>query len=402
MPPEQGSGESARRKKRIALFTGNYNHIADGVSLTLNRLVRFLERQGHDVRVFAPTVADPAIEHAGTLIPVPSVPLPGRPEYRISLGMPRRVKEYVRDFQPDLVHIATPDLLGWSALRLAERYQYPVVTTYHTHFSSYLKYYRAERLEPLLWRMLRRFYRRCHHIYVPTQSMADVLAAQGITDGLMLWPRGVDRALFHENRRSNEWRKELGFAEDDVVLTFVSRLVLEKGLSVFAEVVEKASALRPNVRSLVVGEGPARAELESRLPGAVFTGHLSGPDLARAYASSDVFVFPSDTETFGNVVLEAMACALPSVCADATGSKSLVEDGVSGFLATAGDSTDFVEKVISLVDDDELRRTMGARALSRAGMFYWDAVLERIERYYDLALNDSPALTASGGTPPRF
>ncbi|MDX1532383.1 MAG: glycosyltransferase family 1 protein, partial [Rhodothermales bacterium] len=303
-------GDSTALPLRVALFTGNYNHIADGVSLTLNRLVAFLLRQGVEVLVFGPTVADPPVEHAGDLVPIPSLPAPGRPEYRISVRFPQAAQDRLKRFDPHLVHIATPDYLGYRALRWAQQRDLPVVTSYHTHFASYLKYYGISALEGVLWEYLRWFYRQCEQVYVPSHAMAAVLRSHEITHGIRLWERGVETDRFHPGHRDPAWRCALGVEPDDVLVAFVGRLVWEKGLAVYADVIEALRADGLPARSVVVGDGPARPDLEARLTGTVFTGHLSGADLARAYASSDVFLFPSDTETFGNVTLEAMSSGL--------------------------------------------------------------------------------------------
>jgi len=373
---------------RVALFSGAYNHIADGVSLTLNRLVDYLERHGVAVRVFAPTVDDPQIdEHAGTMVPVPSLPAPGRTEYRISLGVTSSVRNALEAFDPTIVHIATPDLLGRHALKIATDAGVPVVASYHTHFSSYLKYYRLGWLEPLVWGYLRRFYTQCQDIYVPSSAMADILRAHGITEGLKLWRRGVDTERFSPRHRSLEWRRAHGIGDDEVVVAFVSRLVWEKGLDVYADVIEQLEKEGVPHRSLVVGDGPARDDLETRLPNTIFPGFLEGEALARAYASSDVFVFPSDTETFGNVTLEAMASGLPTVCARAAGSRDLVVDGETGVLCPPGDVEAFVNATRGLVRNTSCREALGAAAHERAQDFTWDAVLARMHRYYEDVLD---------------
>ena len=378
---------------RVALFTGAYNHIADGVSLTLNRLVAYLERIGAEVLVFAPSVADPPVEHAGTLIPIPSYPIPGRKEYRVSLGLSRLARRRIELFEPTLFHIATPDLLGNQALRLARRRGIPAVASYHTHFSSYLKYYGFEEFEGFLWKYLRRFYRQCEHVYVPSHSMAAVLQAHEIRTNLRLWERGVDTARFSPGQRSALWRRSLGVEDDTVLITFVGRLVWEKGLDLFAETI--ARLVREGVphRAMLVGEGPARPLLAERLADAIFTGHLEGEDLPRAYASSDVFFFPSETETFGNVTLEAMASGVPPVCADATGSNALIRHGETGFLVRPGDDRSFAEHLTRLVFDAGLRRKMGAASVNRARRYDWDAVLARLAHYYNEILNPSSATT---------
>lgn len=371
------------RGMRIALFTGAYNHIADGVSLTLNRLVRYLEQKGAAVHVYAPTVAIPAIEHAGTLVSVPSISAPGRPEYRISIGLGRKARSDLTDFNPTLFHIATPDLPGLQALRIATKSRTPVVATYHTHFASYLAYYHLGGLTQGVWRYLEWFYRQCAEVYVPTSSMIEVLRHHGIAGNLKLWARGVDSSLFNPCKRSTVWRHERGIADDDVVVAFVSRLVVEKGLDIVSSVLRGLDAKSLRHRALFVGEGPERQRLEQAHPTAIFTGHLSGEDLAAAYACADVFLFPSETETFGNVTLEAMSSGLPVVVANATGSSSLVQDGVTGYLAKPRDRTSFLEKTEHLVTGPAVRSTMGHAAREAAEQFEWGRILETMADNYE-------------------
>src|SRR5262245_33791057 len=204
-------------KLRVALFTGNYNYIKDGVSLTLNRLVDYLQRQGIAVLVVAPTGPQPAFEPVGELLSVPSFPIPSRPEYRLSLGLPAKVRRRLREFRPTLFHIAVPDFLGYRALRLAERWQVPVVASYHTRYDTYLKYYGLSALEGLGKKYLRHCSGKCRQLYPPSESMAAILREEGIAQNMQVWSRGVDTDLFNPGRRSLAWRRSLGIADDDVV-----------------------------------------------------------------------------------------------------------------------------------------------------------------------------------------
>lgn len=371
------------RPLRIALFTGNYVHIEDGVSRTLGRLVGYLVEQGHKVLVLGPTVADPPVRQPGRFLPVPSVPFPGRSEYQFSTRFPAHIRRQVETFAPDVVHLATPDILGHRALRWARRRGLPVVATYHTHFVSYLDYYGLGMGRPLFHAIARHFYNRCTEVYVPTPAMEADLRLQGVTAPIRLWPRGIELDRFSPAHRSEAWRNEHGFSPDEVVVSFVSRLVKEKGLDVFSDVIRTLQAEGLPVRALVVGDGPEREALGALLPGAVFTGHLGGADLASAYASSDVFLFPSETETFGNVTLEAMASGLPTVCADAAGSRSLVDDGTTGLLCPPRDSGAFTDAVRRLALDADLRHTLGAAGREAARGYNWPAVLGRMVSYYD-------------------
>lgn len=379
--------------QRIALFTGAYNHIADGVSLTLNRLVEYLKRHGAEVMIFAPTVDNPPVDHVGTLVPVPSFLFPGRHDYPVSVGLTPNVRKHLKAFDPTLVHIATPDFLGRSAITWAGRRNIRVVGSYHTHFSSYFKYYSLSFLEKPVWWYLRWFYSRCEHTYVPSESMIDVLRSHGITKGLRLWERGVEVDLFTPKKRSLAWRCALGVQDDEVIISYVGRIVWEKGLRVFADVIESLKARGIPHRAMMVGDGPAQDELMQRLPDTIFTGYLEGDDLARAYASSDVFLFPSDTETFGNVTLEAMASGLPAVCADATGSRSLVDHGTTGFLATPRDAQSFLDATERLVMDNALREEMGRNALAKSRHYEWGAVMARLASYYEEVVDPAPELS---------
>lgn len=371
---------------KVAIFTGNYNHIRDGVSLTLNRLVGFLSDQGVDVLVFGPTIEKPEIDHTGELVAVPSIRMPGRPEYRITSAFPKNVQKRLEQFNPDIIHIATPDYLGFRALKWATKKGTPIVSSYHTHFSSYLKYYKLSLIEPLLWKYLAWFYGKCTHVYVPSESMANLLEEQEINSELKIWARGIDTDRFSPSFCDFTWRAQHGVSDDELIITFVSRLVWEKNLKLFADVVNRLQASYPKLKALVVGEGPAMEEVKELMPHAVFTGFLEGEELAKAYASSDIFFFPSDTETFGNVTLEAMASGLPSVVADATGSRSLVSHGVSGFVIPVESSDKFYTFIEKLINDEKLRMKMSASAIEKADEYSWSAVNNHLLSYYNEVL----------------
>jgi phosphatidylinositol alpha 1,6-mannosyltransferase len=374
----------APRALRIALVASSYNYIRDGVSLTLNRLVAYLERHGVEVLVFAPVGKVPALKHRGTLVAVPSVALPPRPEYRIAFALPRRAVERIRDFKPDILHLAlAPDPLGYSALKAAKKLGIPLVASCHTRFETYLRHYPYTLgLMGLLKRYLRYAYGACREVYVPSQSMIDALLADGLKNNFKLWPRGVDTGLFHPEKRSAAWRAKHGIGNNEFVVAFVSRLVREKDLDTVVAALKRLEALGIAHRPLIAGDGPERAWLQKQIPGAVFTGFLEGEELARAYAASDVFLFPSQTETFGNVTLEAMASGLPCVCADATGSRSLVLHETTGYLAKPRNADDFAARLAALAEDAALRQRMSAAARERSLGYEWDESMARILGYY--------------------
>lgn len=386
---------------RVALFSGNYNYVMDGPVRALNMLVAYLERNHNAVRVFAPTTDKPAFKHSGTLISVPSVALPGkRSEYRLGFGLHGKARKELAAFKPNLIHIAAPDYTGYCALKYAEANNIPAVASFHTRFDTYPRYYRLGWLEKYLTKYMRSFYGRCEHVYAPSQSMADELVDDGIGRDVRLWTRGVDSHLFTPEKRNGDWRRRRGFAADDVVVAFVGRLVLEKGIDIFAEAFRRAAKTNPKLKALIVGDGPERDNFSAKLPDAVFEGYLQGDDLANAYANADIFFNPSITETFGNVTLEAMASGLPSIGAAAAGSKSLIEHGVTGFLAEPNTDS-FTERLANLSSDAAARSSFGSAARNRSLTFSWDAVLAELVGHYHEAIGEfQPSSTQRAATKP--
>ena len=368
---------------RIALFSGNYNYVRDGANQALNRLVGFLLRQGANVRVYAPTVEHPAFPPTGDLVSVPSIAIPGRPEYRLAYRLPGSVRRDLAAFNPNVVHVAAPDIVAHRAVSWARKRGIPVISSVHTRFDTYLQYYGLQYLEPTARAIMRRYYRRCDAIVVPAESTAAILRAQRMNKDISLWARGVDREQFNPGRRSLEWRRERGIEDDDMVVAFLGRLVLEKGLDVFADAIDAARAKGVPLKVLAIGDGPARGYFEERLPNAVYTGQLTGNDLAVALASADVFLNPSITETFGNVTLEAMACGLPVLAAAASGARSLVRDGVTGRLSRPGDIEAFANELADYQRDPDLRRRHGEAGLDFARTMDWDEINGAVMHVYE-------------------
>ena len=367
---------------RIALFSGNYNYVRDGANQALNRLAGYLIGCGAAVRVYSPTIAEPAFTPTGELISIPSIAFPGRGEYRFPLGLPGRLRRNLAHFAPNVVHVSSPDLSGHRAVSWARRERLPVLASVHTRFETYLRYYNLAWLEPAMEAAIRRFYRRCDALVAPSESMAQVLRERRMNYDIGIWSRGVDRQMFHPGRRDMAWRRAHAIADGEVVVGFFSRLVMEKGLDVFSDAIDELRRHNIPHRVLIVGEGPAREWLENRLPEAVFAGFLSGAQLATAVASMDVLFFPSVTETFGNVTLEAMACGLPVVAAEATGSESLVDDHASGRLIRPGAVHHFAEAVRGYVENPDLRARHGAAGEVRSMEFGWDQINQAVADTY--------------------
>jgi glycosyltransferase involved in cell wall biosynthesis len=367
---------------RIALFSGNYNMVRDGPTQALNRLVGYLLERGAQVRVYAPTIAEPAHPATGDLVSVPAVPIPGRGEYKLTFGLSPRIRRDLAQFAPNVLHVSSPDPAGHRAISWARRRRLPVLASVHTRFETYLRYYNMAWGEPVIEALLRRFYRRCDALVAPAESMAQLLRDQRMNYDIGIWSRGVDRTIFDPARRSLEWRRALGIGDDDVVIGFLGRLVMEKGLDVFSDTIDELDRRGVPHKVLVVGEGPARGWFEARLPRAHFTGFQGGEDLARAIASMDVLFNPSVTETFGNVTLEAMACGLPVVAAIATGSESLVDDHTSGRLIRPGAVHQFAEALKAYVEQPDLRARHGAAGEARSLDFSWDAINQTMADTY--------------------
>ncbi len=373
---------SAAAPRRVLLYSGSYNHITDGVTLTLNRLVQYLESQGTEVLVVAPTTQEPELEHAGLLLPVPSVALPGRGEYRMATIIPPNVRAQITRFKPNIVHVATPDLLGRWVMSYARRKSIPVVTTYHTDFLSYLRYYNMDFLQSFLLGYLRYFYRRCDLICVPSQSMIEELESRGLEGSMRIWARGVEAHRFNPQFRSMQWRRNQRVPDGVPIINYTGRLVWEKNIRYLVDLAEGLKKRQIPHRLLIVGDGPAREELEHLLPEGIFAGHLGGEQLSRAYASSDIFFFPSTTETFGNVVLEAMASGLPSVCAEATGSRDLVQHQTTGYLAPGESTEQIISFIAKLATNPLLREQMSKNSLEEAQKYRWETILQTMLDYY--------------------
>lgn len=367
---------------RVALFSGNYNYVRDGANQALNRLVGHLLARGVNVRIYSPTVAEPAFPATGDLVHVPAVPLPGRGEYRMALGLPARVRRDLAVFDPNLIHVSAPDILGHRAVSHARARVIPAVASLQTRFEAYARYYRLGFLEPVLERLSTRFYNRFDHVLVPSLGMAEIANGWGVTTPITIWSRGVDHDRFSPEWRDEEWRGGIGIAEGTVVIGFLGRLVKEKGLDVFADVIDRLKRRGVPHGVLVIGEGPARGWFAEHVPEVRFTGFLAGDELGRAVASMDVLFQPSVTETFGNVTLEAMAAGVPVVAARASGAVGLVDDGMTGRLIDPDDLDGYAEALAALVADAALRRSMGEAGHAKAAGFRWDVVNEAVLQTY--------------------
>jgi glycosyltransferase involved in cell wall biosynthesis len=357
---------------KIAYFTESLPPLTDGVARTFTRLAETLNARKMDFRFFAPVVPMEAEPWRGRVIHVPSVPFPLYRYYRVGIPNPFRLDAILNRFRPDLIQVAAPTPMGIYAQNYAQHRRIPCVSSYHTHFVDYFPYYRFKWAEDWGWDFMRWFYNRSRFVFAPTQNTIQELEKRGFK-GLQLWPRGIDRERFSPRFRSPALRKKLGVGKDKLLL-FVGRMVQEKGLD---ELCEAALLLRKKgyrFHLAFAGDGPYRKVMEKRLPQAHYFGFIQGKELSELYASSDLFVFPSTTETFGNVVLEAFASGLPAVAADQGGSADLVRPGVNGLLAKPLDGRDFSQKIRNLLDHPRMTARLRQGALHTASLFNWPAI----------------------------
>lgn len=345
----------------VCLVTETYPPEVNGVALTLQTLARGLRAQGHQVSLVRPR--QPGVEATCEFpeLLVPGARLPRYPDLRFGLPSRRRVRAFWRQHRPDVVYAATEGPLGWTCLRAAREVGAPVATGFHTRFDDYFGHYGLRLLTPLAFAWLRRFHNLAHATYVPTRELADSLTARGIRN-VHLLQRSVDVGRFDPARRDPTLRAAWGAEPDDPVLLYVGRIAPEKNLALAVRAFRAVQAVRPRARFVWVGDGPARARLAADNPDFVFAGVRRGDDLASHYASGDLFVFPSLTETFGNVTLEAMASGVATVAFDYGAAREHIDGPAVGCAVPCGDEAGFIAAVRELACDDARRRAVGAAA----------------------------------------
>lgn len=371
---------------RVAHFAGTMQPGHDGVTRVLYRMTSALMGAGVD-HVFVSPIVPPVAGRVAPMIEVPSVAFPLYTDYRLATPGSRYFAEQVRDFRPDILHIHSPCSLGYAAVRFGKKHNIPVVATYHTHFASYAKYYNIPMLEPFGWSYLRHLYDGCDRIFIPSMPILDELWAQGFRR-LQHLPHGVDATVFNPGYRSYPWRIAHGIPADKKMLLFAGRLVWEKDLRTLAATYDHVTRQRQDCVFVIAGEGPIRQELHGMMPGAVFLGQLGGTDLSHAYASADLFVFPSTTETFGNVIIEAMASGTVPVCAREGGAAGVVQHNVTGVLTTPRDPADIAKAVSELLHAPARRERMALQGLEFARRQSWQHIFQRMIDAYQEVIHE--------------
>lgn len=377
---------------RLALFTDTYAPQVNGVSRTLERLVQAVEAGGGVVRV--ETVEDPEATPHARERRWSSSPFWAYPQLRMSVPKRAAVLRGLRAFRPTLVHAATPFGVGLAGRRAARTLGVPLVTSYHTSFSEYLRHYKLSALDAVAWPFLRWFHNAGARTFAPSRMVAADLVARDFRN-VRVWGRGVDPLRFHPRFRSDVMRAAMGAGERDIVVAYVGRLAPEKGIHVALDGLRQVMAASGDcVRIAIAGDGPDEARCRAMAPrGTWFAGALRGQALSQFYASADLFVFPSTTETFGNVVLEAMASGLPVIGPD-VGATLELANADTAQLFRGGDAASLAEAVHRLVGDASRRAQLRRAGLDVAAARTWDAIWVALFSEYRQVLASQTARAA--------
>lgn len=370
----------AHRQLRIAFVTETYPPEVNGVAMTTGRIIDGLLDLGHEIHLVRPrqsTHEQPAQEDSFEEMLAHGIPIP---KYNhLKMGLPAR-QALIRAWsarRPDVVQVVTEGPLGWSAVAAARRLRLPVITEFHTNFHSYTHYYGIGWLKHPLAAWLRRFHNKGDLCLAPTESLRLELQAMGYAH-VDVVARGVDTRLFSPERRNETLRQKWGANAGSLVCAIVSRLAPEKNLELGIRAFETIQAQRPDARLVFVGDGPARPGLQTRYPQHIFAGMRSGEDLAAHYASADFFIFPSLTETFGNVITEALASGLPVLAFNYAAAAEVLSDGFNGLLVPYGDEQAFIETARGLMQTPPLLPAMQARARESILKVDWDTVIQKL------------------------
>ncbi len=390
LPVNSGIEEGGDLMK-IAIFTDTFAPQVNGVAKTLDRFTQYLQKQNISYSVFAPqhTTEDNFVTNVNKIKSIPLKLL--YPECRFAFPNPRFIKKELFQFQPDIIHVATPFNMGLCGMYYAKKLNIPLVGSYHTDFDAYLQYYKIEFFSNMLWNYLKWFHSSLQKTFVPSFETMHQLQKKGFQD-LYLWSRGVDCNLFHPHYNQDVFRKKYNITSP-YILSYVGRLAPEKDIETLLALIQKTTKERKNdIHWLIVGDGPLASEVkETKTENITFTGYLKGEELAEAYACSDVMVFPSSTETFGNVVLESLACGTPVIGANSGGVKSIITHGTTGFLCKPKQTESFLSPIYTLLDQKEQREYMGQQSRNYALTQSWDEIFSDLVMHYEDVIQNRKA-----------
>ena len=378
-----------RPSLKISVVTETYPPDINGVAMTLSRIVNGLVKNGHDILLIrpkhfkhdAPTTREGFQEKLVHGLPIPFYK-------QLRMGLPSK-KELLRLWtynRPDIVHIATEGPLGWSALQAAKKLRLPVSTDFRTNFHAYSNHYKIGWLSSAILSYLKKFHNTADVTMVPTQQLQDELTSVRF-ENLHIVPRGIDTQLFNPNKHSTGLREQWGATEQTTVMLYVGRLAAEKNLPLVVQSYEMAKKIRTDIKLVLVGDGPLMAELQNKYPDIIFAGFKTGEELAKHYASADMFIFASQTETFGNVTLEAMASGLSVVAFDHAAASELIISGENGMLASQNTDIHFEMAVQAILNNPFLMAETKINAVETARNFSWESIVERTESVFFDVIN---------------
>ncbi|WP_186578190.1 glycosyltransferase family 4 protein [Aquibacillus kalidii] len=371
----------------VAIFTDTFSPDINGVAKTLKRLTEYLQANNHQYRVFAPKHFRQQMD-SENINQLSSLPFILYPECRFSIPNLLQISAELKEFKPDIIHVATPFNIGLCGIHYANKFNIPLVGSYHTDFDQYLSYYNLPFLSKTLWRYMKWFHRSMEKIFVPSKDTLEKLKSKGFQN-LSIWSRGVDTSIFNPNYSTLAIREKYHIKEK-YILSYVGRLAPEKDIFKLQEIMHSLpKELSEQVRWLIVGDGPSKQELIDNAPkNATFTGYLHKESLAEVYTASDLFVFPSSTETFGNVVLEALACGTPALCANAGGVRNIIKDSETGVLCKSGTIEEYVQHITHLLHQEQKRNAMSRAGVKYASLNGWDSHLKKlIQEYHEITSN---------------
>lgn len=371
---------------RVCIVTETYAPDINGVAHTLSRLVAGLTARGHELHVVHPHLESepPAGNHHVARTRVPGLALPFYRDLRLGLPAGARLRRLWRQWRPDVVYVATEGPLGWTAVGQAAAARIPAASGFHTNFHTYSTHYGFGLLAGPIYGYLRHLHNRTRRTLVPTRSLRDQLDADGFRAVTVLG-RGVDAELFSPARRSTQLRSEWGLGPDDRAVLYVGRLAAEKNIPLALRAYERMRQVDPRLRLVLIGDGPLRERIATDHPQVVLCGARTGLALAQGYASADIFLFPSRSETYGNVVPEAMASGLAVVAFDYAGARELISDGHNGLLVPFADDQRFIDSAAGLLERPERIGELGRNARATAAVRRWETVVDRFESIlYDI------------------
>ena len=367
---------------RIAIFSDTFVPQVNGVARTVARLVDYLDKKNIPNLVFSPSYGGPHNNKDYNVFSVPGFNFPLYPECKLALPMYRAMHRKLAEFKPEVIHLVTPFTIGLCGLKMAAKTGIPPVASFHTDFPGYLNYYGFGMLEKLSWQFLRWFHNRCAANFTPSKETQKLLKINGIKN-VGIWGKGVDADLFNPARHSIK-TKTMYVPVDKFSFLYVGRLAPEKSLDVLFKAYRLVKKSHPEAHLVITGDGPIYGKLVREAPPEVtFTGYKSGLALAEVYASCDAFVFPSSTETYGLVILEALASGLPVLAAYAGGVKENLMHTYNGLACLPGDPEDLAAKMEMLLADRKMHATMARNARQFAEQKSWDSVFEGLLRDYE-------------------